>query len=94
MNSLELARDFHVIYERLAPSFGYETREDTKEFDPTSENGRLMIATCGVILEKIHFYEDTKSYIDTLFSLTSDNMSSVEEMEVRIKRLESIGLFL
>lgn len=41
-----LARKFHDTYESLAPSFGYETREDTKQFDPESSNGRLMIAVC------------------------------------------------
>lgn len=42
-----LARAFHETYERLAPSFGYETRPDTKAFDPESKNGRLMIAVCA-----------------------------------------------
>jgi Mg2+ and Co2+ transporter CorA len=40
------ARLFHDTYERLAPSFGYETRNDTKQFDPTTPNGKLMIAVC------------------------------------------------
>lgn len=39
-----LARRFHETYERLAPKFGYETRFDTKTFDPATPNGRLMIA--------------------------------------------------
>ena len=42
-----MARRFHETYERLAPTFGYETRPDTKDFDPTSPNGRLMIAVCS-----------------------------------------------
>lgn len=41
------AREFHNTYERLAPQFGYETRPDTKAFDPTSPNGRLMMAVIG-----------------------------------------------
>lgn len=45
----ELARRFHDTYERLAPSFGYETRPDTKTFDPESPNGRLMTAVCGEV---------------------------------------------
>ena len=45
----KLARTFHDVYERLAPSFGYETRKDTREFDPESSNGRLMIAACREI---------------------------------------------
>jgi SAM-dependent methyltransferase len=47
--SEELARRFHEAYERLAPSFGYETRPETRAFDPTSKNGRLMIAVCAEI---------------------------------------------
>ena len=45
----QLARQFHEVYERLAPSFGYETRKDTKKFDPTQPNGRLMMAVCAEI---------------------------------------------
>ena len=50
MEAAKLARQFHETYERLAPSFGYETREDTKQFDPESKNGRLMVAVCGEIV--------------------------------------------
>lgn len=45
----QVARIFHETYERLAPSFGYETRQDTRDFDPTTPNGRLMIAVCGEV---------------------------------------------
>jgi len=48
--SLELAKQFHDAYERLAPQFGYETREDTKEFDPDSPNGKLMAAVCKEVV--------------------------------------------
>jgi hypothetical protein len=41
-----LARQFHDTYERLAPTFGYETRPETRAFDPESPNGKLMIAVC------------------------------------------------
>lgn len=41
---VDKARQFHEAYERLAPEFGYATRDDTKEFDPTTPNGRLMVA--------------------------------------------------
>ena len=53
MTPLELAKIFHETHERLAPEYGYETRDDTKEFDPASKNGRLMVATCEAILN--HF---------------------------------------
>lgn len=44
-----LARKFHEAYERLAPTFGYLTSPDTRTFDPTSANGRLMIAVCAEV---------------------------------------------
>ncbi len=46
----ELAVMFHDTYERLAPKYGYETRGDTKHFNPRSPNGRLMIAVCADLL--------------------------------------------
>lgn len=48
-----LARLFHETYERLAPQYGYETREDTKEFDAESPNGKLMIAVCGEVAARL-----------------------------------------
>ena len=36
LSPLELARLFHEMYERLAPSFGYQTRPETRQFDPKS----------------------------------------------------------
>lgn len=49
IDPVALARRFHDLYERLAPQFGYETRPDTRAFDPESKNGRLMVAVCGQI---------------------------------------------
>lgn len=46
-DALRLATRFHETYERLAPSFGYETRKDAKKFDPETPNGRLMVAVCS-----------------------------------------------
>lgn len=45
-----LAVLFHNTYERLAPEYGYETREETKQFNPDTPNGKLMIAVCKYIL--------------------------------------------
>ena len=46
-NSRVAAERFHEIYERLAPSFGCETRKETRVFDPESPNGKLMMAVCA-----------------------------------------------
>lgn len=52
VKAFKLARQFHECYERLAPSFGYETRKETRAFDPHSPNGQLMIAVCRELIEK------------------------------------------
>lgn len=48
----EIARLFHETYERLAPDFGYETREaSAKPWGEVPENNRkLMIAVAGEVL--------------------------------------------
>jgi hypothetical protein len=46
-----LAKLFHETYERLAPSFGYQTRPETREFRPDTPNDRLMIAVAAEFLE-------------------------------------------
>jgi hypothetical protein len=51
----ELARLFHETYERLAPQYDYETREEsaTPWEDVPENNKRLMIATCAEVLKKL-----------------------------------------
>lgn len=49
LEAVALAKAFHETYERLAPSFGYETRQETRVFDPTSPNGLLMVAVCSAL---------------------------------------------
>ena len=43
-----LAQRFHETYERLAPSFGYETREASAKpwGDVPEQNRALMVAVC------------------------------------------------
>jgi hypothetical protein len=53
MNAIELARVFHEAYERLAPEFGYRTREETRRFDPETPNGRLMVAVCREVSDVV-----------------------------------------
>ena len=52
MDALQLAILFHETYEHLAPSFGYETRTETRLFDPETPNGKLMVAVCNEILDR------------------------------------------
>jgi hypothetical protein len=53
MDKTQLAKFFHKTYEELATGFLYKTREETKEFNPNSANGKLMIATCEAVLEEL-----------------------------------------
>lgn len=53
MTALDLALMFHEIYERLAPEYGYETRAETRSFDPDTPNGRLMVAVCEEIIDQL-----------------------------------------
>lgn len=50
---LTLAIMFHDEYERLAPTFGYKTRAETRQFDAESANEKLMIAVCAQILDTL-----------------------------------------
>lgn len=50
--AIVLAAKFHEAYERLAPKFDYITRGETRKFDQTSANGRLMIAVAEEILKE------------------------------------------
>ena len=49
--AVELAILFHNTYEKLAPSFSYVTKHDTKKFDINSPNGKLMVAVCEEIIK-------------------------------------------
>ena len=49
----DLARRFHEIYEENAPFFGYITREETRKFDPNSQNARLMAYVCHSFFETL-----------------------------------------
>lgn len=50
---LEITKNFHDMYEKLASEYNYETREDTKVFDINSNNGKLMYATVNEIVSPI-----------------------------------------
>ena len=52
MNKENYAKQFHDLYERYAPDFGYETRKDTKQFDPETPNGRLMTKVCNEVISQ------------------------------------------
>lgn len=70
-SALELAETFHEFYETLAPHYGYETRGDTKTFDPNSPNGRLMVAVCEKILME-YMVDFDNDYPESMFPPLTD----------------------
>ena len=52
MDAEQLAREFHEAYERLAPDFGYKTRDaSAKPWEEVPENNRkLMTAVCAEVM--------------------------------------------
>lgn len=63
LNKEQLAKQFHDLYEKYAPEYGYNTREDTKEFNPESPNGKLMIQVCSEIITE--HYNELEGFIDS-----------------------------
>jgi hypothetical protein len=72
----ELALVFHNTYEKLAPSFGYETRQDTKEFDFKSNNGRLMVAVCSEVIKWQQEQDKNKYSEEEVKHIISESLQS------------------
>jgi hypothetical protein len=83
----ELALLFHNTYEKLAPSFGYETRADTKSFETTTPNGMLMIAVCKEIIKwqakRMYSEEDLKSAF-----FNGGDMKDIEEFNYWLEQFK------
>lgn len=79
-----MAYQFHAVYEQLAPQFGYETRPDTKEFDPESPNGKLMVAVvCEVVEPDIRRLDERrKALVSELSAVKAENEKYREALEV------------
>jgi hypothetical protein len=97
----ELALIFHNTYEKLAPSFGYETRQDTKEFDFKSNNGRLMVTVCSEVI-KLQKEQDNNKFTEeevesiciemvnwTIDNIGNPNAKSGEKFEQVIKHFKN-----
>lgn len=76
--SEQLAREFHEVYERLAPAFGYKTREASAKpwVDVPQQNKELMIAVCAEISEW---------HIEPLRQRNQELVSDIEIWELVLK---------
>jgi hypothetical protein len=61
MNAIKLAILFHELYEKYAPLYGYATKDETKTFDASTANGRLMIRVCREIQQHVKMTEEPKN---------------------------------
>jgi hypothetical protein len=81
-DSLSLAKAFHEAYERLAPQVGYETRQETRAFDPESANGRLMIAVCAEIKGALQPQQNPQSAMQDLMPKRAAFIAWVESRSI------------
>ena len=58
ISPVKLAIIFHETYEKFAPEFGYETREETKTFKAYTPNGKLMIKVCREIQDHLESIQE------------------------------------
>ena len=79
VTALELAKRFHTAYENLAPTFGYETRAETRVFDPESSNGKLMVAVCQHLAFEL----------DTLTAQVAALTAERDALETEVTRLKA-----
>lgn len=89
----KLAAAFHETYERLAPDFGYKTREDSAKpwAEVPEQNKRLMIAVCAEILAKLPGREEIKLMIVKYANLKDgDFLGSAEEFRNRQNKAHAV----
>ncbi len=91
---VEMAKRFHELYEELAPSFGYETRQETRAFDPDSPNGRLMTEVVGRLIDRAAGLPELEARVEELKSqlATAQHIAFDLQMErdALAKRLEAV----
>jgi len=97
LEEVELAILFHNTYERLAPSFGYETRLDTKYFETNTPNGMLMIAVCKEIIkwqeQRMYSEEEVRKMLSESFNATIEGYNiTADEIIEQSKKQKSLDL--
>lgn len=92
---LALAILFHVTYEKLAPQKGYETRTETRIFNPESANGKLMIATCEEIQKIIREEQKNSLNIGDMMRFSVELINEIKQLPYQMSpmvRVENIEM--
>jgi len=97
----EIAKKFHEAYERLAPEYGYETRDASAVpwEDVPQQNKLLMVAVVGELLDKhVIFHtnlfarlEDLETRIIRLYNQIREDLMAEPKLEIE-KRVDRIEL--
>lgn len=81
------ARAFHETYERLAPSFSYQTREDSRKpwSDVPQNNKNLMVAVCAEVIDDL---TDKLQRAEQAIALAAETIAHNEKALERAERME------
>lgn len=83
-----LARRFHEFYEQSAPAFGYETKKETKDFNPESPNGRLMAWVC---YQKVK--EEKQDLVRQIKKLLTEKTTNAHSIKIFEEIVNGLDLF-
>lgn len=84
-HSERLAQQFHEVYERLAPEYAYETREESRVawIDVPPKNRELMIATVeevmGGFFEQYQTLDEAHAHLMEQKALAEERLLQAEE---------------
>ena len=93
MDADKLAQKFHETYEALAPSFGYETREESRKTweEVPEKNRNLMVAVCRVVLgelQKENANEAIRVYVER--TAKQDDQATAHDRNTWQRRLGAL----
>ena len=84
----KLAQLFHETYERLAPEYGYKTREASAVSwgHVPEQNKKLMIAVCRTLIDReTHDQSPTPQDVNDTWQMTTDGLLTWEELDEKLK---------
>jgi hypothetical protein len=95
--ALDLAQTIHALYEEIAPTVGYETKEETRTFDVESPNGKLMVAVCQKLLDDKLIMAPEKTEKETPdivevpeVTLDTPNADAAAKVELEVPHVEVV----
>jgi len=94
MTNEEMAKSFHEAYERLAPEFGYKTREASAvpwERVPES-NRRLMVAAAARVCAALASEPEPLAVVDRWLSVCTKDRETAKNAALKPDRLTATDI--